>query len=74
MQTDKALRRAAKVYKARYGPQGGLGSDRRPIAVRTDAGAAKRLVRALDRRSEEPLPHMTSEYAWRIIREKEDRE
>lgn len=41
---DKATRRDAARRKARFAPKG-MVSDRRPEAVRRDAGRVKRLVR-----------------------------
>jgi hypothetical protein len=44
----KGLRRERALFKARYGPRGGV-SDRRPAPVRTDRGAVRRLRKAIDR-------------------------
>lgn len=43
---QKSQRRESQRAKARYGMRGnGVGADRRPVAVRTDSGLPKRLVR-----------------------------
>ena len=43
---SKALKRAAKRFKARYGPRSS--ADRRPRVVVVDAGWVKRVRKALD--------------------------
>jgi hypothetical protein len=45
----KSLKREARRFKARYGPRGHV-SDNRPIRVIEDAGAARRIRKALDGR------------------------
>ena len=46
----KSAKREARRFKARYGPRGRT-SDPRPIRVIQDAGAARRIRKALDNRS-----------------------